>query len=433
MTGSDIPRARPPDRGPNEVARFQSTDDCQRVDSVAIPPNEDLALEPAGIDVSMQQVEDGRLPALKPAATDQSQTTAPRSPDVELWQPPSLGPQAKDGQPQQADTSVALPPGAVTVAYDAAPEWSRLPSGRWAVGDHGRQEEIVPLPALPRHRPDTVIDGAHLEALTFRAACLRGLSHQQYGRPRQDSYAYEFSDDSRWLVACVADGVSEGERSHEAADIAVSTIVARLAGVLADVDSKTSEELDALPWQKAVHEANRRIILAAQSQTDERVGHDFSEVRTERLTASQVARLMSTTAIVLAVSTQPNGSGHHIYGLALAAGDSSAFKLSAGFWTPLTATKTTDGGIVSSSVRPLPEPHIVKYESGWLEPGECLVLMTDGLGDPLGSGTGVVGRFLEHAWAKPPDLLSFACQLGFLRKTYTDDRTAFAVWADLLS
>jgi hypothetical protein len=58
------------------------------------------------------------------------------------------------------------------------------------------------------------------------------------------------------------------------------------------------------------------------------------------------------------------------------------------------------------------------------------VLITDGVGDPLGSGGGTVGRFLAHMWATPPEILAYAQHVGFYRKSFTDDRTAVTVWAD---
>ena len=58
-----------------------------------------------------------------------------------------------------------------------------------------------------------------------------------------------------------------------------------------------------------------------------------------------------------------------------------------------------------------------------------IFLMTDGVGDPLGRGDGPVGRFLATEWAEPPDMLSFAGQVAFARRSYDDDRTVVGVRA----
>ena len=60
-------------------------------------------------------------------------------------------------------------------------------------------------------------------------------------------------------------------------------------------------------------------------------------------------------------------------------------------------------------------------------PEDALVLVSDGIGDPLGDGTGEVGAFLASVWSRPPAALDFAAQVGFARKSYDDDRTAVAL------
>jgi hypothetical protein len=60
--------------------------------------------------------------------------------------------------------------------------------------------------------------------------------------------------------------------------------------------------------------------------------------------------------------------------------------------------------------------------------GEVLVLMSDGIGDALGAGTGEVGRFLAEVWREPPSPMNFAAQAEFARKSFDDDRTAIAFW-----
>jgi hypothetical protein len=47
---------------------------------------------------------------------------------------------------------------------------------------------------------------------------------------------------------------------------------------------------------------------------------------------------------------------------------------------------------------------------------------------PLGAGTGEVGRVLADLWAAPPEMLDFAAQVGFARRTFDDDRTVVGVW-----
>lgn len=317
------------------------------------------------------------------------------------------------------------------------PSWWRLADGRWVVGDPGRQPEVVPSPQLRvAGRPDTVIDGADLGAIAYRAVSLRGLSHQENGKPRQDSFALGATGNGRWLFGCVADGVSEASRSHLAADLACEQITVTLRTELTRLGAaRTFDEWQAivqgLPWQEAVDRANAAILAAATDAARELYARDndvagLEELGARTLRHHEAAPLMSCTAIGFVVSATPTDDGLIPYALAVAAGDSSAQILSDGRWRPITAVKSDDDR--SAPVPALPREVTVRPVAGLLRPGDALAIISDGVGDPLGSGAGVVGRFLAEMWARPPGLLAFAGQVAFYRKSFADDRTAVVVW-----
>jgi serine/threonine protein phosphatase PrpC len=322
------------------------------------------------------------------------------------------------------------------------PEWWRHPNGRWVVGDAGRQPEVVSVPSigLAVTRPDTVIDGGRLGALEYRATSQRGLGHRQAGTPRQDAYVVRPTRDGRWLAGCVADGVSEGKRSHEAADLVCRDLTAvlldALAEITAEVEPSTWDEVvRRLPWQEAAERASAAVREAATEVVQgvyQRRGDTDALARLAQrpLTESQARQVMSTTAIAFAVSAQPAADGGHPAVVAVVAGDSSALLLSDGAWEPLTAVKNEDAEVASSAVHPLSREAEVRTVTRHLRPGQAVAVITDGLGDPLGAGRGVVGRFLASMWARPPDLLDFGQHAGFYRRTFTDDRTAVVVWVE---
>lgn len=360
------------------------------------------------------------------------------SPEDELEVPVvDPGDEELDGAEEPAGVAEADPAVApAAVAPDVAPEWYRHESGRYVVGDPGRQLEIVPVPSK-FDRPDTVVDGATIGSLAFRAASLRGLSHQQSGKTRQDAFGFQLSSNVAWLVGAVADGVSSGPRSHEAADIAVRRLTEVLARALDDVvvpeDPETwAKVLAGLPWQQAVDDASDAILAEASGQVRAafvRQGQlDRAErMDTEGMPVGAAARVMATTAIAFVIATSGPG-GAAPFAVLPAAGDSSALVLSDDGWHPLTAVKNEHAEIASSGVRPLPGRYEVSPVINVLEVGEALVVITDGVGDPLGAGTSSVGRFLAQAWSEPPDILEFAHHVGFLRRTFVDDRTAMVAW-----
>jgi hypothetical protein len=137
---------------------------------------------------------------------------------------------------------------------------------------------------------------------------------------------------------------------------------------------------------------------------------------------------MATTAVAFAVAVSPAEDGQLPYSLVVAAGDSSALILARGHWRPVTAVKNAGADMPSNAVRALPREVQVTPVSGYLQPGEALVVVTDGIGDPMGTGAGEVGQFLAARWSRPPDLFAFATHAAFYRRGFTDDRTAVAVW-----
>lgn len=293
-----------------------------------------------------------------------------------------------------------------------------------AVGEPGRAAALVtarPDSAVPFH-PDTVLDGVRVSGATgtdrldLRAASVRGLSHRYYGRVRQDDYAFVVTGDSRYLVLAVADGVSAGALSHVAAGIVTRHGCRRIAGQL------TNCEPDDLDWTA--------ILCGVADDVVSRAGATDPDLRDGD--APTVAERMAATVLFAVVGTDPGADGAHpVY--AMAYGDTSAWLLDPAAqppWSPLHAVKNAGAGLASSATFAVPlvpatAPPPVRTH---LAPGCALVLMTDGVGDPLGGGGGDVGTYLAAAWTQPPDPLTFAAQIGFARRSYDDDRTVVAVW-----
>ncbi|WP_410610271.1 PP2C family serine/threonine-protein phosphatase [Amycolatopsis sp. lyj-109] len=288
----------------------------------------------------------------------------------------------------------------------------------YSVGEPGRAAtEVVSVPDPENwHRRDSVIDGFVVRPeggpplAEVRAASLRGLSHRAYGRTRQDEYAYQLTPDGRHLVLCVADGLSSGSWSHYAAEVAARTGVTLLVNALAHTEPA---ELD---WDRLMREVAGHIVAFARKRVP---GGAELEV-------SEVAEWMSTTAVYAVAALGDEVMDVHVGSV----GDSSAWVLAEPGWVPMADVKNADADVHSSAVGALPlvpaQPVVRRHAQ--VAPGEVLVLMSDGVGDPLHNGTGEVGRFLAHSWRNPPDDLAFAAQVGFHKRSYDDDRTVVAVW-----
>ncbi|QKV75298.1 protein phosphatase 2C domain-containing protein [Amycolatopsis sp. Hca4] len=282
------------------------------------------------------------------------------------------------------------------------------------VGDPGRAATaVIPLPdeRFPHH-PEIIASGVRIgESLDLRAASIRGLSHRYYGKVRQDHYAFRSTADSQWLVASVADGVSAAPWSHVAAELVTQRGCDELCAAL----TKTPPEK--IDWHSVIG-----VLSDAVRDAVTRSGAEPEDA----------SATMATTGLFAIIETRPDDTGRRMVHLA-SVGDSSAWLLRTEpsfTWSPLQAVKN-DGAVVASSATdaiPVTGRHSLLTREFTLAPEEVLVLMTDGVGDPLGSGQGDVGRFLAERWAAPPHPLHFAAQVDFSRRTFDDDRTALAIW-----
>jgi serine/threonine protein phosphatase PrpC len=276
---------------------------------------------------------------------------------------------------------------------------------------------VIPqVVTAPFGRPDTAIDGGVIGRLQVRAASVRGLASRYNGLTRQDEYCLGTDPDHRWLVAAVTDGVSAGRHSQFAATIAARHGCQLLIDQLKDT---APEQID---WHATV----TRVAGAIVHKGYELLGAESPSVE---LTPRHVAAVMAATALYAVIATDPADGGFiaHMFGV----GDTSGWLLEAGHgWRLLTGGKDSHKELASSGTLALPylPPKSVQPVRERLRPGDALLMVSDGIGDPMGDASGDVGAFLSEVWREPPPSLTFAGQVCFARRGFDDDRTAVAVW-----
>lgn len=259
-------------------------------------------------------------------------------------------------------------------------------------------------------RPDVVLDGWSTDAITVRGASQRGHLHRYNGAPRQDDFALHHMPNGR-VIALVADGVSGAPQSHIGASIAIRQAAEWLHSNLGDDLANTD-------WSALLKSA--AWALTERAQTLLRLdGPD--PVRAEQELA---------TTLVCAV-IEPTGP-QTLRASLISAGDSVAWLLSAGQFVEILGGKpVSDSGIASSAVVGLPRvPTEVTRAVVDVTVNDVLLIGTDGIGDPLGTGQGGVGDLFREVLTKPsvPSLIEFAHAVDFSRETFDDDRTLVAVW-----
>jgi serine/threonine protein phosphatase PrpC len=235
-------------------------------------------------------------------------------------------------------------------------------------------------------RPDVVIDGWSTDTMTVRGVSQRGHLHRYNGAPRQDDFAVHRLPGGR-VIVLVADGVSGARQSH----IGASAAIKQAADWL---HSNLGNDLAATDW------------------------------------AGLLKRAELATTLVCAViePTGPQVLRAHL----VSAGDSAAWLLKAGHFVAIAGGKAVEAsGVSSSAVVGLPRlpPEVIPIVVD-IEDSDVLLIATDGIGDPLGSGQGGVGNLFRDVLTRPsaPSLIEFAHAVDFSRETFDDDRTLVAVW-----
>jgi hypothetical protein len=288
----------------------------------------------------------------------------------------------------------------------------------WSIGDAGRAfAEVEAVLGDSTEGPDTIADGGVVASMHVLAASVRGLSHRQKGTPRQDSYGFATTPDRQWLVVVVADGVSAGRLSHRAAQLVARHAPGRVAEEIGRVP-----DIREIDWYAIFQQLAGRIVAVGQKL--------LAEEGAVEVTAQQVSAAMATTVTIAVVELHPVEATRRVHVAWL--GDSPAWMLCGERWYCLTEVKNAGQEVATSSVLALPrlpsEPDNLPRVRWRVPPDGTLLVMTDGVGDPLGSADGDVATALAEVWRTPPTVFRFAEQVAFGRKSFDDDRTVVAVW-----
>lgn len=332
-------------------------------------------------------------------------------------------------QSSQPSHHPAYPPDPSLAAPQAAAPTRPLPAHPAARPWPSAQPRIVVdrpseiFESTPPHEhafdiPDTECDGWSTEHFTLRSASVRGDKHRYYRQPRQDAARAAVHKATGAVVFAVADGVSaavHAERGANEACRASVEMLLHLVGRAGDAGGDGSR----IDFQAVAHHAADRLYEVARW----RIG---SERKPEH---SDVAGMFATTLVAGVLWPRPDGTFVELFRI----GDSCAWVLdnSLSRYGELFKSKTGGGDdeFVTNEVDPLPKvPERLEAKSGLLRGEHVLLVGTDGFGEPLGDGDGLIGSLFAGQLAVPPPPLWFAHVLDFSRETFDDDRTLLAVW-----
>lgn len=224
--------------------------------------------------------------------------------------------------------------------------------------------------------------------LSVRAATLRGHAHNFENRPGQDVAAATWSECRGSVFAVVADGIGSRPQSGDVAHLLVAQILLRVAELGPDDDPGG--------------------VVAASAED----------------VAHYVAREGLDGASTLLVA-EINGDRVPAPAMLWGIGDSEAWSLIEGLWSPLYREASPDTG---EATRCVPEDGAVHGSALTVPCGAVLVLATDGFARALGERNSPLSRGLADAWREPPGPSDFMGQVDFVHPYFNDDRSVVAVW-----
>lgn len=281
------------------------------------------------------------------------------------------------------------------------------------IGIPGRA--AVELPAGPPpglgHCADHELSECSLPGVRIRAASIRGLLHRYRQEPRQDRFSLRYDEDSTTLLVTVCDGVGSLRMSHEAADF----VAARMPDAY----------LACGDWSEAIAVVNRELTEHAAARVAGRDRCGDCDGRSDCARCDPEAYRMATTFVGAAIRFDGPPSVSIAW-----TDDSTVWLLRDGQWEKLTVEAAQpETEVHTGKVRALPHPEPRFRTTRLRIDAGALFVMSDGVGEPL-QGAAEVRDTLAEWWANPPDVFTFASQVGFARKSHLDDRTVVGLWFD---
>ncbi|MEY9877876.1 hypothetical protein ABH931_007400 [Streptacidiphilus sp. MAP12-33] len=278
-----------------------------------------------------------------------------------------------------------------------------LPDGaalRWGRSRPAAGEPLPEPDALPEADPDdlgalvpdTALELARHGSMTLRAGTVRGEEARALGVPRRDRLvAARFGEAADGLMVVV---VASGRGAGEAARLLAASVGRSRAGLLADLRQGAQERL--------------RFGLQRLTARAARV------LGTEGAVHAVLAPLDPTNRLRAGFGTGP--------GALMLLGDDAWYDAYAGRrLTPVPEEGDGSGG----------PQGLFRFRAVVPEPGDVLMVCTDGLATPLRTEPAVAALLAEH-WSQPhaPGGVDFLRQIQARASGHSGDRTAAAIWED---
>jgi len=277
---------------------------------------------------------------------------------------------------------------------------------------------------------DVACDAGTVGELAIAAISVRGHKHRVDGLPNEDSFAIRVAKSKvgeEFVVLVLCDGLSSATHSAFAARRTSSLVADMLRRIIAD-DAFTMQALS-----YGLSQCLREFVvpeLTTWSSPATALSLPAYGVPSVESSNVQPSELLVTLTIAIVPTTNgEKGASDVLLGTI---GDSPAYVLlKNGDWLKPSYGEQDDG-VLTTATAAFPKTTDIAVTQIILYEGDCLCLMSDGVGNFIQNKSGQLrlGKHLAEVWLTPRDIPTLVRDVSFDLRSADDDRTVILCWTD---
>jgi serine/threonine protein phosphatase PrpC len=277
---------------------------------------------------------------------------------------------------------------------------------------------------------DVVCDAGTAGELAIAGVSIRGHKHRVDGSPNEDSFAVRIEaggDGQEYAILVVCDGLSSAKHSAYAARRTSTLVADMLSRVIAD-QFFTIDLLKRI-LSTCLKDFVVPELISWPNPSGELKLPAFGcpEIPSSEVSASEL--LVTLTVAIVPTTNGPKGASDI---LLATIGDSPAFILTKqGEWIR-PEYSGSDDGVLTTTTAAFPKILEIAVSEVVLFEGDCLCLMSDGVGNFVQNKSEVLrlGKHLAQVWQNPRDIPTLIRDMSFDLRSADDDRTVILCWTD---
>lgn len=293
----------------------------------------------------------------------------------------------------------------------------------WATTDYHRLSE-------QGFSSDVACEAGTVGELAIAAVSVRGHKHRVDGRENEDSFAVRIGKSQageEFVILVLCDGLSSAKHSAFGARRTSSLVADMLRRIIADEAFLLSRLGAALGTCLRNFVVPELVSWPRPSADLSLAAYGYPETPSSEVPQNE---LLSTLSIAVVPTTNGTSGASEVFLATI--GDSPIFVLLRnGEWLRPSYGEQDDG-VLTTATAAFPKSTDVAATQILLYEGDCLCLMSDGVGNFIQNSSGPLrlGRHLAEVWRSPRDIPTLVRDVSFDLRSADDDRTVILCWTN---